>query len=179
MSKLKEDVRAGILGAAAGLISISISLMIARIDAYYAYLSWLAETNHESYSGVENLWWVPGAVWHLILSITASLLAHRYLSTRLRSPFLLWQVIGIASLLGWGLTVLLAVGVGCLMTGDLYAVQRGINSGEAAIIAKYVSTAFASSVFYASIIKASSGQYTAQFDELTSDSSSVDHLLTS
>jgi hypothetical protein len=82
-------------------------------------------------------------------------------------------------MLGWGLTVLLGVGMDCLMNGNLYAVQHGINSVEAAIIARYVSTAFASSVFYASIIKASSRQYTAQFDELASDSSSVDHLLTS
>jgi hypothetical protein len=167
MNKLKEDFRAGILGAAAGLFSISVSLMIARIDAYYAYLSWLDETHYgEPYRGVETLWWVPIAVWHLILSITASLLAHRYLMHRLRSPFLLWQVIGISSLLGWGLTVLLAAGMESLMSGNLYAVQHGINSGEAAVIAKYVSVAFASNVFYASIIKASSRQYTAQFDEL-------------
>jgi hypothetical protein len=178
MSKLQEDVRAGILGAAAGLFAVSISLMIARVDAYYAYLSWLDETNHDSYSGVESLWWVPVAVWHLILSITASLLAHRYLAARLRSPFLLWQVIGVSSLVGWALTVLLAIGMDGLMTGRFYAVQHGMNSGEAATIFKYVSVAFASNVFYASIIKASSGQYTTQFDELAGESSNGDRLLT-
>jgi len=179
VNKLKEDVRVGILGAAAGLFSISISLMIARIDAFHAYLSRLDEIAiYVPYDrGVENLWWVPIAVWHLILSITAALLAHRHLTTRLSSPFLLWQVIGIASLLGWGLTVLLAVGMECLMSGNLYAVAHAINPREAASIAKYVSVAFASNVFYASVMKACFRQYTARFDELPSDPSSINHLL--
>src|SRR5215813_3334589 len=135
MNKLREDVRVGLLGAAAGLFSISVSLLIARIDAYYAYLSWLHEADYDR--GVENLWWVPIGIWHLILSITTSLLVHRYLTPWLKSPFLLWQVIGIASLLGWGLTVLLFVSMGCLMSGDLHALQQTINSGATATIAKY------------------------------------------
>jgi hypothetical protein len=102
MGKLKEDLRVGVLGAFAGLFAISIALMIARIDAYYAYMSWLDEEAHIDayYNRVENLWWIPIAIWHMILSITASLLAHRHLTSRLRSPFLLWQLIGMSSLLG-------------------------------------------------------------------------------
>src|SRR5690348_1684500 len=105
MSKLKEDIRAGVLGAAAGLFAVSVWLLIARVDAYYAYLSWLHDTNFQQSwgRGVEDLWWVPIGIWHMMLSVTASLLVHRHLRTRLRSPFLLWQVIGSASLLGWGL----------------------------------------------------------------------------
>lgn len=180
MNKLREDVRAGVLGAAAGLFAISVALLIARIDAYYAYLSWLHETDYRvSWGrGVENLWWVPVGIWHLILSITASLLAHRYLTTRVRSPFLLWQVIGTASLLGWGLTLSLAVSMDCLMNGNLLSLDRLLTSSDVAIIAKYVSAAFACNVFYGSVMKASSGQYAAQFDELTGESSNVDRLLT-
>lgn len=178
MNKLREDVRVGILGAAAGLFSISIPLMIARIDAFYAYLAWLDETTtYRSYDrGVEDLWWVPITFWHLILSITAALLVHRHLTTRLSSPFLLWQVIGIASLLGWGLTVFLAVGMECLMRGNLQPVLQALNFHETVNIAKYVSAGFACNVFYGSVMKASSRQYTTQFDELC-DSPSNDQLL--
>ena len=180
MNKLREDVRAGVLGAAGGLFAISVSLLIARIDSYYAYLSWLHETDYrQSWGrGVEDLWWVPLAIWHLILSVTASLLVHRHLKTRLRSPFLLWQVIGTASLLGWGLSVVLAVSMECLMNGNLSYLQLTLISDGTAEIAKYVSAAFACNVLYGSVMKASSTQYTAQFNELASDSPSVDHLLT-
>ena len=88
MNKLSEDIRVGMLGAAAGLFAISVALLIGRVDAYYAYLAWLDETHYNAYGpGVEDLWWVPVGIWHLILSVTASLLAHRHLATRLRSPF--------------------------------------------------------------------------------------------
>ena len=180
MSKLREDLRVGILGAAAGLFSISIVLMIARVDAYYAYLSWMHEsTDFDSYDrGVENLWWVPVAIWHLILSVTASLLAHRHLTARLRSPFLLWQAIGAGSLLGWGLTVFLIIGMELLMSGgSMYAARHTFTLGDIVYIAKYVSVGFACNVIYGSIMQASSRQYTAQFDEL-SGASNVDHLLT-
>ena len=177
MDKLREDFRVGILGAAAGLFSISIPLMIARIDAFYAYLAWLDQTTYVSYDrGVENLWWIPITIWHLILTVTAALLAHRHLTTRVRSPFLLWQVIGIASLLGWGLTVFLAVGMECLMRGNLQTLHQALNFEATVNIAKYVSAGFACNVFYGSVMKASSRQYTMQFDELC-DSSSNDHLL--
>ena len=178
MNKLREDVRVGILGAAAGLFSISIPLMIARIDAFYAYLAWLDKsTTYDSYDrGVEELWWVPITIWHVILFVTAALLAHRHLATRLRSPFLLWQVIGVATLLGWGLTVFLAVGMECLMRGNLEALHQALNFELTVNIAKYVSAGFACNVFYGSVMKASSIQYTMQFGEL-SEFSSNDHLL--
>ena len=180
MSQLREDLRVGILGAAAGLFSISIVLMIARVDSYYAYLSWLHETSdYNPYGrGAESLWWVPVTVWHLILSVTASLLAHRHLATRLRSLFLLWQVIGTASLLGWGLTVSLLVGMEFLMNGNMDAVPHTFTSGDLVDITKYVSVGFACNVLYGSVMKASARQYTSQFDELACHSSNVDHLLT-
>lgn len=181
MNKLREDIRVGMLGAAAGLFSLSICLMLARIDAYYAYLSWLSETHNTDtyYDGVENLWWIPVGIWHLILSITASLLVHRHLTTRLRSPFLLWQVIGMSSLVGWGVTFLLMYSIDCLMTGRLHPIQPIFLADDAVIVAKFLSAGFACNVVFASVMKASARQYTAQFDELASEASSVDHLLTS
>jgi hypothetical protein len=91
---------------------------------------------------------------------------------------LLWQAIGAGSLLGWGLTVFLIVGMELLMSGgSMYAARHTFNSGDIVYIAKYVSVGFACNVIYGSIMQASSRQYTAQFDEL-SGGSNVDHLLT-
>ena len=166
MSKLREDLRAGILGAAAGLFSISVALLIARIDAYYAYLSWLKEAHYYSTyeKGVEGLWWLPVSVWHMILSVVASLLVHRYLMSRVRSPFLLWQVIGLTSLLGWGLTFVLTLGMECVMSGNLNSLQYPLTHFEPGNIAKYISAVFACNVFYSSMMEASSRQYTEQLD---------------
>jgi len=159
MSKLKEDLRVGILGAAAGLLSISVALLIARIDAYYSYLSWLKETDYVYDREVESLWWIPFSFWHLLISVVASLLVHRYLTICRRSPFLLWQVIGITCLLGWVLTFFLTVSMESLMHGDLYSLQHPLNLLDVGYVAKYVAAVFACNVFYGSVMQASSLQY--------------------
>ena len=164
MSKLNEDLSIGILGVAAGLFSSSITLLIARIDAYYAYLSRIQETTYHYERGVEGLWWVPASVWHIILSVVASLLVHRYLATHLRSPFLLWQVVGISSLFGWALTFVLAVSMDCVMSGNLNALERSVNSREVWLVGKYVATVFACNVLYGSVMSAASRQYVEKFD---------------
>ena len=166
MSKLREDVRVAMLGAAAGLFSISVVLLIARIDAYYAYLSWLKDANRFPYEeGIENLTWIPISFWHILLSVGSSLLVHRYVKTTTGSLFLLWQAVGFTTLLGWGLTILLAVSIECLVSGNLNALQHIImNSRDAAFIAKYVSTVFACNVLYGSVIKAASRQYMERYD---------------
>ena len=164
MSKLSEDLRIGTLGAAAGLFSSSITLLIARIDTYYA---WIRESDYGAYGRVDDLWWVPASTWHIILSVVASLLIHRYLANRLRSPFLLWQVVGFTSLFGWGLTAFLALSLNCVVHGNLDAVwslEYFVTSGEALLVAKYVATVFACNVLYGSVISASSRQYIEQFD---------------
>jgi hypothetical protein len=159
VSKLSEDVNIGILGAAAGLFSSSVTLLIARIDTYYA---WLRERNYDTYARVDDLWWIPVSVWHIILSVVASLLIHRYLTNRIRSPFLLWQVVGLTSLIGWALTSVLVLGLRCVLLGNLSAVrslEHFVMSDEALIVAKYVATVFACNVFYAAVMNASSRQY--------------------
>ena len=163
MSKLREDLTIGILGAAAGLFSTSITLLIARIDAYYAYLARIHEEGYINYERVDGLLWIPVSVWHIILSIVASLLVHRYLATRLRSPFLLWQVIGISSLFGWALTAFLVVSMSCVIEGDLRSLEHLMRPNDLLLIAKYAATVSTCNVFYASVISASSRQYAAQF----------------
>jgi hypothetical protein len=161
MRKLIEDARIGLLGAAAGLFSSSVLLLIDRIDRYYAYLSSIdADYN----KGLRELWWLPVSFWHVLLSVVASFLVHRYLTNRVRSPFLLWQVVGITTLLGWGLSIFLLVSLQCVMSGDLDPFEHLVLSTDVAAIAKYVSVAFACNVFYGSVINASSRQYAEQFE---------------
>lgn len=168
MSKLREDLTIGILGAAAGLFSTSIALLIARIDAYYAYLARIHEEGYVNYERVDGLTWIPVSVWHIILSVVAALLVHRYLTKRFRSPFLLWQFIGISSLFGWALTAFLVVSMSCVIEGDLYSLERLIEhllrTDDALLVAKYAATISACNVFYGSVISASSRQYEPKFD---------------
>jgi hypothetical protein len=165
MSKLREDLSIGLLGVAAGLFSTSITLLIARIDTYYAYLSRIQEEEtYYAFETVQRLEWIPVSVWHIILSVVASLLVHRYLTTHLRSPFLLWQVVGITSLFGWALTALLVVSMGCVIEGDLNSLEHLVNSEKALQIAKYAATVSACNVFYGSVMSASSRQYVEQLD---------------
>jgi hypothetical protein len=160
MNKLREDLRVVSLGAAAGLFSVSVALLIARIDAYYEYLSWLNEERHYSMyqKGVEDLSWIPVSCWHILLSVVACLLVHRYLTVR--SPFLLWQVIGITSLLGWGLTFVLAVSLDSIARGNPNSIDHILNSKLLEDVAKYGSAVFACNVVYGSLIQASCRQYT-------------------
>jgi hypothetical protein len=164
VGKLAQDLRLGLLGAAAALFAGSVTLLIARIDTYYAYLTWMRETDARFDRGVEGLWWVPAFFWHMLLSVVASLMVHRYLTNRLRSTFLLWQVVGGVSLLGWGVTAFLLVGLDWVMTGDLISLQRLTNSADLGLVAKYVSTVFACNVVYGSVMHASSRQYIEQLD---------------
>ena len=153
MTKLFEDMRVAGLGMAVGLFSSSIFLMLARIDTYYEYLQ--EGRDGEYYRFIENLWWLPFSFWQVVLSIGASLMAHRYLKRDL-SPFLLWQAIGCMSLLGWAMTFGLAIGVEWIRIGG-----RDFNSPPIhwSFIAKYVSTLFACHVLYGSVMQTASRQY--------------------
>jgi hypothetical protein len=180
VSKLGEDVRIGILGAVAGLFTGSVTLLISRIDSYYAYLSWIRETDYASYDrAVENLWWVPACLSHMLLSTVASLLVHRYWRIRFNSPFLLWQLVGITSLCGWGLTLFLIVGLEYVMNPEvrILALERIVASFDAGFIAKYVATIFACNVLYGSVINASYRQYTYQLESEVALQCRADELL--
>ena len=55
MNKLREDLSIGLLGAAAGLFSSSIILLVARIDTYYAYLSRDHSETYDAFRRAEGL----------------------------------------------------------------------------------------------------------------------------
>lgn len=164
VSKLTEDIRIATLGAAAGLLSSSVTLLVDRIDAYYTWLETLNYGPASYATGVERLWWLPVTVWHMLMTVVASLMVHRYLASRIRSPFLLWQVVGITALLGWGLTFFLAASLEAVGRGNLNFLMHELNSDMVVLLAKYVSTVFACNVFYGSVMNASSRQYTKQLD---------------
>ena len=168
MSKIREDLRIGLLGAAAGLFSSSVLLLVDRIDLYYSYLELNpAEADQVCYiNNLRELSWIPLAIWHMLLSTVASFMVHRYLTKPLKSPFLLWQVVGITTLFGWALSYLLVMSIDCVMQGDFDVLAKSVATSKLAGVAKYVSVVFACNVFYGSLINASSRQYSERFEEI-------------
>ena len=157
MKKLREDLSIALLGAAAGLFSSTIMLFLYRIDAYYTYLSSPEETGY--LSELRELWWIPPTFWHMVLSVVAACLVHRYLKNQLKSPFILWQVVGFTAILGWVLTIFFAFSLDCLMRGNLDSLEYELTPEKLAALAKTSSASFACNVFYGSVINAASRQY--------------------
>ena len=163
MNNLKEDIRAVFLGATGGLFSFSVFLLVARVDTYYVYLSCVDENDYADFCrDVERLHWMPFCFWHLVLSVVASLMVHRYLPALRNSPFLLWQTVGITTLLGWLLSFCIAVGLDCLMSGDMDPLKRALAPGKYGDLAKYVSVALACNVLFGSAMLASSPRCVAE-----------------
>lgn len=165
MRKLTEDLRIALLGATAGLFSSSVLLLIERIDTYYASLAKIE--NEDQFCGTNfllELWWIGPTFLHMMLSVVASFVVHRYLTNRIRSPFLLWQTVGITTVFGWGLTLFLVAGLQCVIHGNLDPLQHLPSSTALANLAKYGSVIFACNVVYGSVINASSRQYAEQIE---------------
>jgi len=154
MSKLRRDLSLAMAGACSGLFSVSVFLLGARIVAYYDYLRFLRINEYESrYYQVEDLWWVPVVAWHVILSIAASLLMHRYLPTARASIFLRWQAIGFVALAAWGLTMFLVVGMECLIRGNTTPVEQFFDMFKFVPVAQFIAAVFASNVLYSSAVQ--------------------------
>ena len=166
MNKLSGDFRTAALGVAGGIFTFSVFLLIDRIDSYYAYLSYVSGEGYESYRRVSDLWWIPGICWHVLLFIVGSFMAHRYLASRRWPPFLLWQMIGIITLLGWLITLSLVTGLECIMQGDTYPLERMANIFLTWFTAKFVAAVFACNVVYSSLIHSAVSQYTSLPDKL-------------
>jgi len=166
MNKLRGDFRTAILGVAGGVFTFSVFLLIDRIDSYYTYLSQVHEEGYESYTSINDLWWIPGTFWHALLFIVASFMAHRYLANRFRSPFLLWQMIGVITLLGWLLTLSIATSLDCVMQGGLYPLGRAVNIFLTWFSVKFIAAIFASNVIYSSLIHSAASQYASPPDKL-------------
>jgi hypothetical protein len=147
------------LGIAGGIFSFSVFLLIDRIDSYYAYLARVSEEGDGSYSRVNDLWWVAGVWWHVLLFIVTSFLVHRYLANRRRSPFILWQIIGVMTLLGWLLTISTATGLECIMQGSAYPLERAADVFLTWFVVKFIAAVFACNVIYSSLIHSAVTQY--------------------
>ena len=167
MSKLREDLSIVLLGAAAGLFSSTITVLINHIDMYYAYLSAIDRSDrfyHER--ELRELWWILPTFWHVVLSILAACLVHRYLKNSFKSPFLLWIVVGTAAMFGWVLTFVVATGLQVVINGDLNALENAFTPEKLSDIARFASAIFAGNVVYSSVINAASRQYVEQIDPI-------------
>ena len=159
MTKFREDLRVGVLGGVAGLFSVSLFLLVARIDSYYSYLNWLEVNNYAHYEGhVEDLWWVGLMLGQVSLSVISALVVHRYLGRDGVSPFLLWQVVSFGSLFGWGLSIVIVVSMDCLMRGNIESVMNALKPVSFGL-AKYVAAVIAGHVIYGSLVQAAVRQY--------------------
>jgi hypothetical protein len=141
-----------------GLFSSGLFLLAARIDSYYAYLKWIRASNYSGYYGVEDLWWFPVVIWHVVLTIVASLLMHRYLAIDRVSLFLRWQAIGLVALVGWGLTVSIGCILECVTRGNTMSIENLLSGVRFDIIAQFIATVFAANVLYGSAIHAASSE---------------------
>ena len=163
MTNLRDDLRAAFLGATGGLFSFSVFLLVARVDTYYKFLSCLDENNSGDFCrNVENLRWMPFCFWHLVLSVVASLMVHRYLPALRNTPFFLWQTVGITTLLGWLLSFCIVVGLECLMSGNLDRLERALTSAPYADLAKYLAVGLACNVLFGTAMLASSTRYVVE-----------------
>lgn len=160
MGKLRRDLRIAMAGACSGLFSVSVFLLAARVQEYYDYLGWREQNGYAARydPGVQELWWVPVVVWHVVLSIVAAFLIHRYLATERASTFLRWQAIGVVALVGWGLTVFIGIGMDCLIRGNTRAIEQTLSLVKLTWIAQFVAAVFASNVLYGSAIQAASAE---------------------
>lgn len=154
MSKLRRDLRLAIAGACSGLFSVSVFLLAARVTAYYDYLRDSAANTYTNryQGGVEDLWWIPLVAWHIVLSIVASLVIHRYLARG--RVFLRWQAIGFVVLIGWVLSVASATGVDCLVRGSTWPIEQTFTMFKWVPVAQFVAAVFASNVLYGTAVDA-------------------------
>lgn len=160
MSQLSKDARVAALGAAAGLFSISVFLLVERIDSYYTYLETI---NYDAYERrFENLSWLPFAFWHVLLTFVGSFISHRYVATPRTSPFFIWQLIGVVTLLSWVVTICVVVVLEALTLGNTDSVWYMLSSIKPSSVAKYASVVIACHVMYGSALQAASREYIAQ-----------------
>ena len=157
MSKLRRDLSVILAGACCGLFGVSVFLLADRVNNYYAYLGWLQEgpSDFRYDRGVETLSWVPVVLWHMVLSVTAALMVHRYQANSRVSPFLRWQAIGLVSLFGWGATILTVVGAETLMRGSLPPLGN-LSWIKLIGVAQFIAAVFASNVLFGSAVQAAS-----------------------
>ena len=160
MNKLRADFRTGMLGAFCGLFSFAVFLLVDRVVVYHDYMARMMETS-EYYGGhVEDLRWMPFSVWHVLLFVLSSFVVHRYFARRVASPFLLWQLIGLAALCAWGLSFSTVLVIDELMHPSISSLERLVSLTDVSFVARFVTTAAACNAVYASFIQSAARQYT-------------------
>jgi hypothetical protein len=160
MSKLRRDLRLAMAGACSGLFSVSMYLLAARVTTYYDYLSSRASFGYnERYEAVvEDLWWIPVVAWHVVLSILASLLVHRYVAAGRVSTFLRWQAIGFLPLIGWVLSAFIGISLECLVRGRTWPMEQVWSLINFIPLAQFVAAVFASNVLYGTAIQSAAAE---------------------
>ncbi len=160
MSKLRRDLRLAMAGACSGLFSVSMYLLAARVTTYYDYLQFINANGYEiKYEAVvEDLWWIPITAWHVVLSIVASLLVHRYVATGRVSTFLRWQAIGFLPLIGWVLSAFIAISLECLIRGRSWPIEQVWGMIKFIPLAQFVAAVFASNVLYGTAVQAAAAE---------------------
>lgn len=159
MNKLRADFGTGMLGAFGGLSSFAVFLLVDRVVVYHDYMARMMETS-EYYGGhVEDLRWMPFSVWHVLLFVLSSFVVHRYFARRVASPFLLWQLIGLAALCAWGLSISTVLVIDELMHPSISSLERLMSVADTLHVAKFIATVAASNVLYASFIQSAARQY--------------------
>ena len=150
MTKLRRDLTVAMAGACSGLFSASMFLLGERVVAFYDYLNF---DTADRYGRVQELWWVPVVVWHVVLSIVASLLIHRYANSR-TSTFLRWQAVGLVALIGWVLTLFTGFAMDGLIHGRALAIGQVESFFKFVPVAQFVAAVFASHVLFGTAIQA-------------------------
>lgn len=169
MSKLRKDLRLALAGACSGLFSVSVFLLGYRLLAYYDHLASRQLDDYEiSYSAsVHDLWWLPVVIWHVVLSVVASLLVHRYIDSSQTSTFFRWQIIGFIALAGWSLTVFTGITMDCMIRGNTVPVDHALRLVNLIPAAQFVAGVFASNVLYGTAIHVASTEDTLTQNEVT------------
>ena len=159
MNSLRADFRTAVLGAFAGLFTFSFFLLADRVGVYYDYLACLELNNYaDCPESVARLWWLPFALWHVLLFVLAAFVAHRYFAALRDSPFLLWQLVCVFALLAWAMSVSTVFVTGALMRGAEfdYDQLRGIDFQH---VAKFLAAVFAANTLCASFLHSAARQY--------------------
>ena len=159
MTKLRADFRTGMLGAFAGLFTFSVFLLADRVVVYHELMTRLTEWEGCYGAAVENLWWMPVSLWHVLMFVLSSFVAHRYFARRVASTFLLWQLIGLAAFCAWGLTFSTVIAIDALMYPGKPFFARLMDIADVPYVAKFIATVAASNVLYASFIQSAARQY--------------------
>lgn len=155
--------RTCLLGAVAGLFSSSFCLLLFRIDEHYSEVQRSEEQVRAMAKGLIGcpgvvrgpFCWVEASALHIALCIIATLLAHRLLSKRIRSVFILWQYIGLMVVAGWGLLL----GVDAAIQSVFNGVPFHLISPFSPAGLKFTVVFLAANVIYGSAIQIAAKRY--------------------